>query len=222
MAMTYASLIAAKNVATLDSIMAWGNYGLLPLDAIITEAQTRIFSELRSREMKISAVLTLAVGASSFPLPAGFLDPISVRVGPTKDRVQLIDPDQLEDQRILDSSGNLMACQPAWCCISDEQIQFDTQADQQYFVYLRYFGMAPANFVGMPPDGSSTTPNQSNFLTVRYPDLMRLSCLRQVASFMKDWDSFDRYESQLSAALQRVAVNDDLSIATEQVPVEND
>jgi hypothetical protein len=81
MAMSYASLTAAKGVS--GSIANWVAYTLLDLPPLVDEAQTLLYSILRCREMRSTAVFTIPVANFSIALSALvpndgslFLDPI--------------------------------------------------------------------------------------------------------------------------------------------------
>jgi hypothetical protein len=207
MAMTYATLTAAKGQP--GSVYTWVNYALLDLDTIILDAQGYLFTTLRCREMRVSSTLTLSAGDTTAPLPAGFLDLISMR-DKYKVGIQLIDPDKLEGERAVDSSGNIQPGWPSRVCISDEQFQFDVSMRTGVSLALR--------FHQLPAFVSSTNP--SNFLCTRYPHLLRRAILMFSTDYVKDPESYQRHQQMLEAFLQDVMVNDDLASATEQVPID--
>lgn len=209
MAMTYATLTAVKG--SPGSVYTWVNYALLDLDTIILDAQSYLLTTLRCREMRTSSTISLVAAASTFPLPTGFLDPISLR-DKWKCKIQLIDPDQLEGEKLLDANGNILTGTPQRFCISDEQLQFEIAADVTQNLYFRYY-VAPTYI---------SSGNQSNFLATRYPHLLRRALLMFSADYLKDTDSYARHEQLLASQLNDVLVNDDLASATEQVPVEFD
>src|SRR5260370_10335031 len=73
-AMSYTTLVGDKNTA--GSIARWVNYSKLDADQILQEAQSLLYSMLRTREMRTHFSFDLAVGSSQVALPAGFLDPL--------------------------------------------------------------------------------------------------------------------------------------------------
>jgi hypothetical protein len=73
-AMSYTSLVGDKNTA--GSIARWVNYSKLDGDQILQEAQSLLYSMLRTREMRTHFNFDLGVGADRVALPSGFLDPI--------------------------------------------------------------------------------------------------------------------------------------------------
>src|ERR1700720_4192005 len=74
MAMSYSSLSGAKGSS--GSVANWVDYTRLDVPVIIDEAQTLLYTLLRTREMRTDFTFTLTLGQSFFPLPARFLDPI--------------------------------------------------------------------------------------------------------------------------------------------------
>ena len=78
-------------------------------------------------------------------------------------------------------------------------IHFDQAVFQTSLMQLQYFQSLPL----------LSPTNQTNFLTNRYPNLMRVACMCAAADFMKD---DNEYQKQFSRVLQM----------TEQIAVEND
>jgi len=74
MAMTYNTLTAPKG--TPGSILNWVGYGKIDVATVLDEAQSLLFSLLRTREMRTEWVFGMAPGACRVSLPARFLDPI--------------------------------------------------------------------------------------------------------------------------------------------------
>lgn len=81
MAMTYASLIAAKG--TSGSIANWVAYTKLDLPPIVDEAQALLYMRLRVREMRTSTAFAVPQSGDRLALPTGFLDPIGRIFVPT-------------------------------------------------------------------------------------------------------------------------------------------
>jgi hypothetical protein len=95
---------------------------------------------------------------------------------------------------------NLQAGLPAWYGIWDERIHFDMAFFQTGLCALQYYQS--------PPLLSAT--NQSNFLTNRYPRLLRQSCITMAADFMKDDVQYQKNLAALTAMVEQVNVENDM------------
>jgi hypothetical protein len=78
MPMTYSSLIASKGNS--GSIANWVGYGKLDIPTILDEAQSLIYSMLRTREMRTEWLFSIPQFGSQVGLPSRFLDPIGTLV----------------------------------------------------------------------------------------------------------------------------------------------
>jgi hypothetical protein len=96
-------------------------------------------------------------------------------------------------------ANSLIAAVPAWFAVWDEKIKFDCAANQDFTFTLNYFQSLPLL--------SST--NQSNFLTNRYPQLVRTAGQAAAADFMKDDTEYNKSATRLGAMIQRVNVEND-------------
>lgn len=199
--MDYTTLIADKNTA--GSIARWVNYGQLDVTQILEEAQLLIYQTLRVREMKVvGATIAVATGDLNVSLPSDFLDPINFRDN-QNNRLLLKDEKSVLNARSLDTSGAWSQSAPYWYAIGSSTIEFDcaiasTSAGNYLF---EYYGK-PA-LLGVS--------NTTNFLTSRYPTLLRTACLAQAADFMKNWQAYEEYAQRLLAMIQSVQTNDDLA-----------
>jgi len=97
---------------------------------------------------------------------------------------------------------NLIAGIAKWWSIWNEQIKFDQAFTQQTLCKLQYYQSLPLL--------SST--NQSNFLTNRYPQLMRVATTTAAADFMKDDAEYQKGMARLQAIVQRISVENDMSM----------
>ena len=75
-----------------------------------------------------------------------------------------------------------MEGQPTYFSIYDERINFDVAAFQQQLCRMDYY-KSPVLL---------SSSNQNNFLTDRYPQLMRVACMASAADFMKDDAEFQK------------------------------
>jgi hypothetical protein len=94
---------------------------------------------------------------------------------------------------------NLVAGIPTYWAIWGEHIHFDTALSSPTMAVIQYYQSLPLL------SGS----NVNNFLTDRYPQLMRFACLASAADFMKDTDAYTREKSYLEELVQATSVEND-------------
>lgn len=99
------------------------------------------------------------------------------------------------------TANMLILSTPSVWGIWDEKIKFDSAFDTNRTLALAYY---------KKPDLLSAS-NQSNFLTKRYPRLLRTACQAMSADFMKDSDEYNKSIAALQALVQSTAAEDDLS-----------
>lgn len=100
---------------------------------------------------------------------------------------------------------------PRWFGIWDEAIHFDGSMPQAYTMQLLYYRSLPLL--------SST--NQTNFLTNRYPHLMRSACQGAAADFMKDSGEYQKCLTRLQAIIQDIRVENDGQYRGMELDTEN-
>lgn len=100
---------------------------------------------------------------------------------------------------------------PSWWSIYDEQVCFDTALDTATQFHLLYY---------RSPLPLSAT-NLSNWLTDRYPMLMRTACMAAAASFMKDDGEYNKQLAALQALVTATATENDLSYRGAEFGTEN-
>lgn len=203
MAMDYLELIGPKSRA--GSIQNFVNYKRVPGEVVLEEAQALIYSYLRVREMRASAVITLAAAASSASLPTGFLEPIVMR---DREGWETI-PDKYVNEadllaRYTYTNDVLDTGTPMEVAIFDEAFQFACKAEAQRKYDLVYY---------KTPTLLSAS-NTTNFLTRRWPYILRIACLAGAARFMKDMDEFRTQETELIAFCEKANAESDLSRAS--------
>lgn len=198
MAMTYSILTGA--FTTDGSIKRFMNNPRIDVDSVLDDAQSEVYARLRVREMRTEATLTTAQGDLYVALPSGFLDPISV-----KDRYQVdIRPDDMDALlgfRAKDADGNWIQAEPNRYAIWDERVQFDCAMNAALSFTMLYFKQPVAL------SGS----NETNFLTTRYPHVLRAAIRKHAAIWLMEDAEEQRGEAQLARALETVGVQDDLS-----------
>lgn len=200
MACDYATLVGAKSAE--GSIKSWANHGLAPSVTILTEAQALIYGILRVREMRSDMTnLALSAGDINKALPSDFLDPIAVW-DQYQCKLTLKNEADIQTRRAKDSNGDWVeGTTPTCYAIFGEKFQFDIPPDADITLnYLYYF---------QPPDLSSGTP--TNFLTRRYPHLLRRACMVGVYDFLKRMQAKQDAEQDLIAAVGKIAEVDDFS-----------
>ena len=197
--MDYNSLTGGKT--TPGSIAQWANYGLFSADDVLADAQAFLYQTLRLREMVSDVIsLSFAQGDSSIALPTGFLDPIDFR-DQYLIRVKYRNQSSLMSRRVLDpTSGLLIQSQPRSYAIFGEKIQLDCAANAaMVFSMLAYVAPAPLS-----------SGNTTNFLTTRYPHILRRACLVVAAEFRKDDDDFARESGVLETLISDANAKNDL------------
>lgn len=208
MAMTYSTLIADKS--TVGSIKRWINYDLIPSEEVIEDAQAFIYSQLRVREMTTTSQLTFEAGTVGAALPTRFLDPITMRdhfgneIVLRESRDHYID-EQTLDGAFTDNVSLLEADLPtSYSLISSAGIIFDvtkSSAGNATLLYVYY--AAPALL--------AETTNETNFLTTRYPHILRNTALGFGYLFRKDDESAERHLKMATALIESANAESDLS-----------
>lgn len=200
MAMNYTDLIAAKT--NTGSVKYWINYDPVPVEAVIEDAEAFIYSRLRVREMRASTTLSLASGDSTEALPTGFLDPISmVDKNPGTPIVQVEEGRLLELRSYDETTGLMTSGVPGRYAIFDEVFNFDVRADAARSLVLVYYKRPTAL-------GAS---NATNWLTTRYPNLLRAAILAHAADFRQDDGNYKRWMERAAALITAANAESDLS-----------
>ncbi|HWW46322.1 MAG TPA: hypothetical protein VNZ94_00585 [Xanthobacteraceae bacterium] len=196
--MSFSTLTADKN--SPGSIKRWCNYAELDVEQVLEEAQALISMTLRVREMRTEFDLTLAAGEYQIEIPDGFLDPVEMINRTLTQRISLRDAASLSQRRIYDD-GSLIRSYPRLYAIFDERFQFDCAAEEPFSIGLVAF-KAPEPL---------SNDNQTNFLTRRYPNLLRVACLVQAYDFMSNGEKYQTNLSLLGALIENAMARDDLS-----------
>lgn len=207
MAMSYSTLTGSKTDS--GSIRLWQNYDKVDAEGVLEDAQAMIYQTLRVREMRMAAPITLGVGDSSAPHPSNYLDPISLR------NISLdfdLDHRHEYDLERLRSYENGQVREGYAHCFSvyDGAIQFETRANLEWTGRLVYFGM--------PRLLSASNP--TNFLTTRYPHILRAMCLAMAAEFTHNTEDYARNIQRANALIGEANAMDELSRRGMVLPVE--
>lgn len=187
--MNYTQLVATKTTA--NSICAWLNWDLAPATDILAEAESYLYSKLRVQAMKTLATGNVAALSNTLVMPTDYLAPISFRrIGAAAGIIEVLDSEHMEERNAIDATGAFMKSVPTECQIIGDPATayFNVQTDVIYPYRLVYWARKTAL------SGSNLT----NFLTNRYPTLLRSACLMRGFEYKKEWDAAGLNEKRLA------------------------
>lgn len=202
--MNYEELVADKT--TLNSIRGWTNWSVAPAESILAEAEAVIYAKLRSSEMEALDAGTIAEGDTSLELPVDFISAKSFRrVGESAGEITVLDRQHFEERLALDTDGSYFAASPTECTIygTPATAYFNTAADADVSYRLLYFAQ-PAPL---------SVSNQTNWLTSRYPLVIRATCLWLGFLFKKELQLAQVWASIAAGLMDAVNGNGDLAQA---------
>lgn len=101
---------------------------------------------------------------------------------------------------VVYTCNNLNQGSPQWFSIWDERIYFDCAFDQQTTCQLNLYQSLPL----------LSASNTTNFLTNRYPHVMREACMAAAADFQKDSTEYQKHMQALGAKIQRAQVENEM------------
>lgn len=96
-------------------------------------------------------------------------------------------------------ANNLVPATPSCFAIWDEKIKFDAALNQDMTLVMNYFQSLPL----------LSNTNQTNFLTNRYPQLVRTAGQASAADFVKDDGEYQKGITRLLAHIQRASIEND-------------
>jgi hypothetical protein len=166
--MSYTSLIASKD--TEGSIKYFVRHSEVPSTYILERAQDAIYQILRVREMLKRTVGTIAQDATTLAIPADMLEPQYLgRRGEYKGKIRILDQEHFEGRvgENPDDSNNPYSGTPCFATYDQSYFYFDAKADQAY-PYILWYMQKPALL--------ASSSNETNFLTLRYPNLLEAMC----------------------------------------------
>jgi hypothetical protein len=212
MTMNYTTLVGARSIE--GSIRNWVNRETTPSTTVLTEAEALIYQELRVRPMQQVVTGVLAADADAIDLASEaprFRQPISFFFTATATVVRhwpAFRPlDEVLQDWEWDSDGNRVDGLPDKWSYEGDNLQFDKPTDVARPWRLTYYGaLAPLS-----------VSNETNFLTSRYPTLLRCACLAITASFDKDDKEEAKWVAKLGQQIQRANVDGDLELAGQQI-----
>jgi len=203
----YTTLIASKS--TPGSLRSWVRYNeTFDPAEILVDAQGYIYQRMRVREMRgIVSNGSISSGVESLALPADFLDPVKFIIRYPRTVLKLRNEAALwTEYRDFDSNGDLVTDYPANYAILGTTAYFDVKTVEALRYDLLYFAQPAAL------SGSNTT----NFLTTRYPHILRQICVGLIARSMKDYDEGDSALKIGDGMIDNAKETDDLSRRTQE------
>ena len=200
MAMSWTTLTGS--VSTAGSIKYAINYDRIDAEGILEEAQAWIYQRLRVRQMTATANVSISSAASTASFPTGYLDPIHLGIPGYINTIRLKDPEWFRAHMGWDESAVLPEGPPSYWCDFDTTIQFNTKADQAYTAKMVFF---------KKPDLLSGS-NLTNWLTDRYPSLLRRVCLMFAAEARKEFEMMNNAEIKALQSIEEIKVESDLAM----------
>lgn len=204
MTINWTTLTAAKT--TSGSIANFVNRSDLPTDFILAETEAWIYQRLRVREMQARGTLTFTTSAQTVALPSDFLDPINFVPYGWGDPLPFVHENRLEDFR--DEDGNLLQTTPSRWTIVGTTAYVDVKPIETFAGVLHYFAQPTALSVS----------NETNFLTTRYPKLLRRACMGVAYEHMKDTDRSAQYLQLAEADIQEAMRTNEMFRRGQHVP----
>lgn len=185
MSITYQQLIGNKK--TDGSIRNWLNDDRIPATTILAEAEAYIYQRLLTREMLATDTTTsVAVAQETAPLPADYQNPFFFMItGAEKQIVRRRLLDEVIGMFEYDGSGNRTRARPTWYATDESNIVFNRVTDKAYTYIHKYYRRLPALAPG----------NQTNFLTTKYPRLLRMVYMMYGSEWKKDTQGRLHYAS---------------------------
>lgn len=179
--MDYTTLVADRD--TDGSLKSWINATDIPSTTILEEAQAHIYQNLRVREMLTNGSGTISQGDEAIPLSSFTnyrqghrLQIIGTTVDVAKSKLVRWPLDQVLDARSWDADGNRVQARPQWWATDASNIVLDSAADQDYPYEFWYYQALQ----------SLSGSNLTNFLTDKYPAMLRYACLMKANEWKKD------------------------------------
>jgi len=204
-AIDFTTLTAASK-ATEGSIRNWVNRDDILVTNILLEAEALIYETLRAREMITDTAFQFDEGFNVEALPSNFLDPLHFWPYTEGEPLPYYNEQKLIIQR--DSSGTLLEGTPSGWTIIGEGAYVDVACSSDYGGRLLYYAQPAALSSG----------NTTNFLTRRYPSLLRYACMAKAYEHMKDGARAQQYLLLTTATIPQIRASNDLYRRSQHVP----
>lgn len=203
--MDFNSLTGTKTTA--GSIANWINRNDLPTAEILYEAQAWIYQRLRVREMTAQVTgFTIPINTNSQALPADFLDPISFLPFQWGEPL----PFSHEERMLIptDGNGNLFTDTPSHWTIIGSTMIVDVNCAAAFSGFFYYYQL-PAFL---------SSNNVTNFLTTRYPRLVRRTCMAIGYEHAKDQGQMQNYLTLAENDIAEAARTNEMWRRSQYVP----
>lgn len=204
MALTYTQLTGTKD--TEGSIRNWVNRADIPATTILNEAEALIYEHLRSREMMTDAVFQFDIATSSEALPADFLDGLQFLPYEWGEPLLFVHEQLARVPR--DADGAVLEGTPSAWYILGETAYVNAKCVDNFAGRLMYYAQ--------PAELSSGNP--TNFLTRRYPALVRFACMQRAFEHMKDTNRATEYLKLMIGSAGSASVSNELFRRSQHVP----
>ena len=209
MAINFTTLTAAEKT-TEGSIRNWCNRKDISVTNILLEAEAMIYERLRVREMMVDEAFTFADATSSKALSSlsgTFLDPI--QFVPYEWGYPLSFYHEASMPFARDSAGALFqsTAPSAWTIIG-ETAWVDVLLDGAFSGRMMYYAQPAA----------LSSSNETNFLTTRYPSLLRYACMAKAYEHMKDANRAKSYTELAMGATASAMQTNDMFRRSQHVP----
>lgn len=103
---------------------------------------------------------------------------------------------------VVYTCDNLTQGFPEWFSITNERIYFDCAFAETTVCRLNYYQSLPL----------LSSSNTTNFLTNRYPHVLREACMASAADFMKDSAEYQKHLTALAGKVQRAQQENDMEM----------
>jgi hypothetical protein len=186
---------------TYDSSLA-GDFGADPFTT--TDGSSSVAVELTAHDLTQGSTITILLADDVGGLTLNGTFPVT---SITDADNLVIDVDEFATSSVTGggsvatyTANKLISAFPSSWTVFDEQVKFDCAFDTATQFKQLYF---------RSPRPLSAT-NLSNWLTNRYPKLMRVSCSAAAADYMKDTEEYNKHLASLTALVGSVNAESDL------------
>jgi len=200
MPMNFTTLVA--DVGTSGSIKSLINWSRIDSEIILEDAQAWIYSKLRVRQMTAADDVSILADASTASFPTSYLDPIQLSIPGHVGRIRLRDIEWFRSHLGWDENAELPEGPPSYWCDFNGLIQFNTKMDQAYTAKMAFFKQPTA----------LSSDNPTNWLTSRYPHLVRQVCRMFAAIERKEMDTVQMAELRALQIIEEIKVESDLAM----------
>lgn len=197
----YTTLVADRD--TDGSIKNWINKSTIPSTTVLEEAESWIYRRLRVRDMlSVDTSNTIASGEDTLALPTGYLGiRVFMLTSPSRRMLRSTTEAEVETLRPYSSAGVVQSSVPGAFYADGSNFHFNCKADRAYTTRLVIYKQPTAL------SGSNLT----NFLTSRYPRLLRCACLAFASEFLKNTKTMNDWLAKAQAEIDEINIENDMA-----------